>query len=156
LAWWGSAERITFADMAKPKLWMAAVLGTVAGMRAMLPMAALGLRLRRLRRARVPLALAAAGELVYDKLPVASERTALPLLAARVVNGALAGGLLFRRRDARAAIGAAVGAAAAIVSAFVTHRLRRLASQRVPPTAAAVGEDLLAAGFLTAANAGAR
>jgi hypothetical protein len=40
-----------------------------------------------------------------------------------------------------------VAATTAVVSARVGHDLRRLASTRVPPLAAAVGEDVVAIGL---------
>jgi uncharacterized membrane protein len=114
-------------------------------MRTTAPFVALSLSRPKRRGARAPAALAV-GELVYDKLPQAGERTAPPSLAARLVAGALAGGLWARALAAPTAVGAATGALAALASTFVFHRLRAEAAARVPPLAAAAAEDLLAIG----------
>jgi uncharacterized membrane protein len=122
-----------------------------AGMRSTVPLAALGLTLPRRRLVGVPLMLASAAELVYDKLPQASERTAPGPLAARVGAGAIAGGIAAHLVGASTALGAATGALAALASTFLFHRVRAEVARRVPPFAAAVGGDLLAIGTSTAA-----
>jgi uncharacterized membrane protein len=114
-------------------------------MRSMMPLAALGLTLPRRRAWGAPLALASAGELVFDKLPQAGERTAAGPLTARIGSGAIAGGLVARALGGRTLLGAAAGGLAALASTFLFHRLRALAARRAP-RAAGVGEDLLAAG----------
>src|SRR5262249_53974558 len=85
-------------------------------------------------------------ELVYDKLPHASERTAPGPLAARIAAGAIAGGIVTHVAGASIALGAATGALAALASTLLFHRARPHAARRGPPLAAAAGEDLLAAG----------
>jgi uncharacterized membrane protein len=129
----------------------AALLGMAAGMRSMVPLAALGLTLPRRRIVGAPLALASAAELVYDKLPQASERTEPGPLAARLGVGAIAGGIVAHIGGASIALGAATGALAALGSTFLFHRVRSALARRVPPFAAAVGGDLLAIGTATAA-----
>jgi uncharacterized membrane protein len=124
----------------------AALLGMAAGVRSMVPLAALGLTLPRRRLVGAPLALASAGELVYDKLPRASERTAPGSLSVRIGAGAIAGGIATHLLGASIALGAATGALAALASTFLFHRVRAEAAKRVPPLAAAVGGDLLAIG----------
>jgi len=124
----------------------AAILGIAAGMRATVPLAALGLTLPRRRWPGASLALASAAELGYDKLPQAEKRTAPGPLAARVVSGAIAGSIVARVADEAIAVGAATGALAAFVSAWIFHRGRTAAARHVPPLAAAVAEDLIAIG----------
>jgi uncharacterized membrane protein len=137
--------------MGKHGIAAAAILGTAAGMRTTMPLAALSLTLPRRRLAGAPLALAAAAELVYDKLPQAEERTAPRPLAARIVSGAIAGGIVARVADESIALGAATGALAAFVSTFLCHRGRAAAARRVSPLAAAIAEDLIAIGAATGA-----
>jgi uncharacterized membrane protein len=129
----------------------AALLGTAAGMRSMMPLAALGVTLPRRRIVGAPLVLASATELVYDKLPRTGERTAPGPLAVRIVVGAIAGGIAAHVAGAAIALGAATGALAALASTFLFHRVRAEAARRVPPLAAAIGGDLLALGASTAA-----
>jgi uncharacterized membrane protein len=123
----------------------AALFGVVAGMRSMMPLAALGLTLPRRRVWGAPLVLASAGELVFDKLPQAGERTEVGPLAARIGSGAIAGGLVARALGGRVLYGVATGALAALASTFLFHRLRAVAARHAP-RAAGVGEDLLAGG----------
>lgn len=129
----------------------AALFGVAAGIRSMVPLAALGLRSPRRRLVSAPLALASAAELVYDKLPQAGERTAPGPLAARIGVGAIAGSAAAYVLGGTVAVGAATGAVAALASTFLFHRVRAAASQRLPPLAAAIGGDLLALGTATAA-----
>jgi uncharacterized membrane protein len=104
------------------------------------------LTLPRRRLFGAPLALASAGELVYDKLPQARDRTAPGPLAARIGAGAIAGGIAAHVLDASVALGAATGALAALASTFLFHRVRAEAERRVPPLVAGVGGDVLAIG----------
>lgn len=116
-------------------------------MRSTVPLAALGLTLPRRRFLfGAPLALASAGELVYDALPSASERTAAGPLTARIGAGAIAGAVAARALGASTALGAATGGLVALASTFLFHRLRAEAARRMPPLVAAVGGDLLAVG----------
>lgn len=131
--------------MAKNLIEEACLLGTVAGMRAMLPLAALSLSAANRRRwLAAPAGLLAAGELVYDKLPQAKDRTMGVSAAARLATGAVAGGIAARRLGGSLAVGAGVGAFAALASTRLFHRLRREAAERLPRLAAALSEDLLA------------
>lgn len=124
----------------------AALFGMAAGIRSTVPLAALGLTLPRRRLFGAPLAVAAAAELVYDKLPQAGERTAPGPLSARICAGAIAGGIVARVLGTSIALGAATGGLAALASTFLFHRVRAEAARRMPPLAAAVGGDLLAIG----------
>lgn len=137
-------SRPSVASMEKHGIAKAALLGIAAGMRSSVPLAALSLTLPRRRWAGAPLALAAAAELVYDKLPRAEDRTARRPLIGRIVSGAIAGGIVARVADASVELGVAIGALAALGSTFYFHRARAAAARRVPPLAAALAEDLIA------------
>ncbi len=68
--------------------------------------------------------LAAAGEVVADKLPGTPDRTAPPVLGGRLASGALVGaGIAAARRDSLWP-GVLLGAAAAGLSTFVMLRVR--------------------------------
>ncbi len=99
--------------------------------------------------------LAAAGEVVADKLPSTPDRTAPPVLAGRIGSGVLVGaGIAAARRD-RLWPGALVGAAAAVASTFVMLRVRTalpelLGTSDMP---VAILEDVAAVGLaLVCAN----
>jgi uncharacterized membrane protein len=131
--------------MDKTVIKEACLLGAVAGMRSMMPLAALSLTARKRRWLRGASVLSV-GELVYDKLPQAKSRTEPAGLIPRMVSGSVAGGLAAWLLRGPIAVGAGVGTLAALASTFLTHRLRAEATRRVPPAVAAVAEDLLAVG----------
>jgi uncharacterized membrane protein len=93
---------------------------------------------------RVVAGLGVAGELVVDKLPNTPSRLDPPGLLARVAMAAVAGAVIARASDRRLAPAMVVAAGTAVVSARVGHDLRTFASTRVPPLAAAIGEDAVA------------
>jgi uncharacterized membrane protein len=146
----------------------AAALGAVAGMRATLPLALLGTSLEvlgsRLRsrlgrrrrwlsasRIRTPLLVAAASELIYDKLPFAASRLALPSLAVRLVSGTTAGALVSAALGGPKLFGALTGAVAALGSALLFHRLRARAGRtRLAGALGGVAEDAVALGLTSA------
>jgi uncharacterized membrane protein len=103
------------------------------------------------RPVRVVAALGVTGELVVDKLPNTPSRLAPPGLLARVALGAVAGAVIARASRRRLVPAMVVAATAAVVSARVGHDLRAAASTRVPPLAAAIGEDAIAIGLAVAA-----
>ena len=134
------------------------LIGMVAGMRAMTPLAAVAVAARRgtlprgngapgaLRR---PLVVAgtlalAAGELAGDKLRSAPDRIVAPGIAARLVTGAIAGAALAPRD--RRALAATAGAAVAVGSAYLTWRLRLRAMRRYGQTATGLVEDAITVG----------
>jgi uncharacterized membrane protein len=96
------------------------------------------------------LVVAAAGELVGDKLPMTPSRLEPPGLAGRLVMGALAAGLFAQTRQARWLPAAAIGALSAVVAAKVGHDVRAQLAQHVPDPAVAVVEDALALGLAAA------
>jgi uncharacterized membrane protein len=110
-------------------------------MRTTVPLAALGVQRGKLAAAAS--VVGAGHEFLYDVSPRAQSRTKPALLAFRVVSGAMAGGLVARRKGGSLPVGAAVGAVAAVASTFVFHRLRAQAAKRFSPRVAAVAEDLL-------------
>ncbi len=130
----------------------AALFGMAAGIRSMVPLAALGLTLPRRRLLGAPVALASAAELVYDKLPQAGERTAPGPLIARIGAGVIAGSIAGRVFGASIVLGAATGGLTALASTFFFHHLRAEAARRIPPLAAAVSGDLLAIGAAAVAS----
>jgi uncharacterized membrane protein len=93
---------------------------------------------------RVVAGLGVAGELVVDKLPNTPSRLDPPGLLARVAMAAVAGAVIARASDRRLAPAMVVAAGTAVVSARVGHDLRTFAATRIPPLAAAIGEDAVA------------
>ena len=86
---------------------------------------------------------AAIGEKMLDKYPALPNRTDAIPLAARVLSGAVCGGLLSRASGERAAIGALVGAATAAASTWMFTALRASADRAVPDPVVALAEDAL-------------
>ena len=137
------------------------VLGAASGMRSLAGPAQLALRSagrglltgsggldRVLTRAPTKGALAAAavGEMFFDKSPWAPDRTSAGSLAGRAALGAVAAGVLARRKGRNIVLGAILGAAGAVAGAYVFHRVRRLltTSLGLPDLPVAIAEDLLA------------
>jgi uncharacterized membrane protein len=125
------------------------LLGIAAGLRTFTPWAALGVRGRlaggrAVRRATVALAL---GEWVGDKVPQVPPRTQPGPLVARLLSGAVAGGLVDGRR------GVALGAGGALAGAFGGQHGRAALGRalRRPDPVIAVGEDALAAALAVTA-----
>jgi uncharacterized membrane protein len=96
------------------------------------------------------LVVAAAGELVVDKLPTTPSRLELAGIAGRLALGASAAGLFARTRRAPWLPAAAIGAASAIVAAKVGHDVRARLAQHAPDPAVAVVEDAVAFGLAVA------
>ncbi len=94
------------------------------------------------------LKLAAAGEMVMDKLPNTPDRIAPPVLLGRLLSGALVGAAWYKARQGRAGTGAVLGSLVAGLATFVSYGLRVGISQRsgVPSAAVGVGEDALVLG----------
>lgn len=139
----------------------AALLGVVGGIRSQAPLALLGaanthgrfaeggpavLALLRSTRVKTGLTLAAAGELVGDKLPFAPSRLSPGPFAGRLLFGGLAGAATFadggRAPLAGAALGAA-GAAAGAAGGYVARDTLTRATP-VPGPVWAVVEDAVA------------
>jgi uncharacterized membrane protein/uncharacterized protein (UPF0548 family) len=139
----------------------ALLLGAVAGMRLQLPIALLVFESHQgrfdpgrswlARRLATPggaaaTALAAAGEIVGDKLPVIPDRTRPGPFTARVAVGTLVGAAVYQDADRAVAYGAAVGALAAAGSTLVLAQARAALGRRthVPDPGWGALEDVLA------------
>jgi uncharacterized membrane protein len=118
-------------------------------MRAATPPAALaaGGLLNRQTPARISLILAAAGELIADKLPITPSRTDPAGVIGRVVSGAICG------RTVAGPLGAALAAGVAAGSTFLCHDARAAAGKRtgLPDLPFALIEDALAVSLAAAA-----
>ena len=145
------------------KFWPVLGFATLAGMRSMSAPAFLShyltqhptrnLRFSPLRVLQKPLVatgfrLAAAGEMVADKLPSTPDRIAPPVLLGRLLSGALVGAAWYKSRRGSSATGALVGGLGAVAATFVSYALRMGISKRMGWQVAAVGvaEDALVLG----------
>lgn len=95
------------------------------------------------------LSVAAAAELVVDKLPSTPDRISPPSLAARGISGAICGAAIFASHRENAGAGAVLGALAAISSAFATFHIRRHLSRHAPALSVALAEDMIAVAAAT-------
>jgi uncharacterized membrane protein len=118
----------------------ALLLGLATGLRTFSAPAALALRTRPLNPPQRLLLLAAAGELVADKLPSTPSRLSRRGLRGRLLSSAISGRLAAGLR------GAATSAAAALFSAVVGHAVRG----RRPGWKAAICEDGVAIALASA------
>ncbi|MGI4886383.1 MAG: DUF4126 family protein [Janthinobacterium lividum] len=84
-------------------------------------------------------------EMVGDKSPKSSNRTAPSQLGARAASGALVGATLYKARGGNALSGALVGSLGAVASTFLTFWLRKTISERTHTHTSLVGlgEDAL-------------
>lgn len=134
--------------------------GAVAGLRALMAPAALAMAQQRRPHGSAhwlaappverTLAAMAAGELLYDKLPIAASRLSPPLLSGRLLAGAMCGAAS-AQLDQRA--GAVVGAAGALAAGYAGYHLRKRAGAAtgVPDAIIGVAEDAIAIGLATLA-----
>lgn len=142
-----------------PPTLRSAVLGTATGLRSQMGAAAVILgpeshrvpSVLRTRAFKTVTAVLAGGELLYDKLPQAANRTQGSGLAARVALGAGSAGLLARSEQEPPGPAALVGAGTAVGGAFAGMVARRWLSKKFPPLAVALGEDAVAVGLAAAA-----
>ena len=120
----------------------AALLGALSGMRSMAAPAAI---------ARPPFArpalLLLAGELIFDKLPLAPNRTAAGPLLGRALAGGIAGAMLCSSRKRSTLAGALIGAAAAVGAAYAAYKLRKQITRHlnIPDPLVALLEDAVVA-----------
>lgn len=133
-------------------------IGAVAGLRAMMPAALLSYTASRRRKndpdssilasdgAALAFGLLAVGELVADKLPTTPNRTEPAGLAARVVSGAIGGGVICSQRKSSVPLGIALGALTAVAAAYVGQNLRRKIADGLDVSSSMVGavEDVIA------------
>lgn len=90
--------------------------------------------------------LAAIGELIYDKLPVARARTEPLGLVTRAITGGLCGAALTASERQNLVVGALLGAIGGVAGAFAGYNIRHgiVTHVRLPDFVVAVIEDLLA------------
>lgn len=115
------------------------LLAGASGARSMIGMAAVACATES-RFTRVA-GVAAAGELIGDKLPSTPNRTDLGPIVGRAVAGAIIGAAIANDLGKDRARYAIAGAAIAFISAHLSFRFRRGLSRRVAPVAAALIED---------------
>ncbi|PPU75660.1 DUF4126 domain-containing protein [Xanthomonas cucurbitae] len=134
------------------------LMGAVAGMRSMTPLAAVANAARSGKLPRDngapgllanPLASAgmlalASGEIAGDKMKSAPDRIVLPGMVARVATGMLAGAALAPRHQR--GVAAVLGAAAAVGAAYLTFNLRMRAIERYGQTSTGAVEDAISVG----------
>ena len=132
------------------------LIGAVAGMRSMLPLAAISYAARQRKPPRdrallrllgqpltgTSLLALAVGELLGDKWRAAPDRISAAGLAARITTGALAGAALAASDERRSA--AMVGAGAAVMASYVSFALRVGAMNRFGRVRTGLAEDALA------------
>lgn len=138
-----------------------ALLGVATGMRSMAAPSQLSRHLRgcgrqrgegpirgALRRPGVSAALqvAAAGEMVVDKLPIVPARVTRGPLFARLVIGTMAGAVGAELNDRSRAVGALIGGAGALLGALLGYHARRALTRSagLPDLPVALAEDALA------------
>ena len=118
----------------------AALLGAVAGLRSMMPLAALAITMSRrpelvpalapirwfaIRAVAIVFGLAAIGEIIVDKLRRTPNRTALGPFVGRVVSGGIAGAAVVQLGHINPWIGAGLGVIGAILGTFGAFHARR-------------------------------
>jgi uncharacterized membrane protein len=89
----------------------------------------------------------AIGELIADKLPMMSKRTAPAPLMARIVTGALCGACLCAAVGKSLIAGALFGGIGGIVGAFLGYGIRRRLDLHIKDLVVAVCEDVVAVGL---------
>lgn len=133
------------------------LMGAVAGMRAMTPLAAVtnaarsgnlpadngAPRLLANKLASAGMLALAGGELVGDKMKTAPDRIVPAGMVARVATGMIAGAALAPRQRK---LGALLGAGAAVGMAYVTFNLRMRAIARYGQSSTGAVEDAIAVG----------
>ncbi len=139
------------ATPAPAMLGRAAALGAATGLRSTVALAALIIRrsdglpaVLRHPAARRAAALADAGELVIDKLPMTPSRMNSSGLTGRVISASLAAAVLARSGHRRPVPAMAIASAAALAAAKIGHDARCALACHLPDPAAAVAEDALA------------
>jgi uncharacterized membrane protein len=147
-------------------LYRPLLLGIVTGLRSQLSVAVLAwsepasardtraLRLLRSTPGRSIVALAAAGEIVGDKLPSTPSRLSPMVLGARLATGAAVGALAVGSVDRRTlALASAVGVAGAAAGSYAGAAYRKALPARThtPDLPWALGEDIVAAGLAATA-----
>lgn len=138
-------------DTMSQRAYVPAVLGAglIAGLRSLSAPAAVSAALTEefalAEHVAPALRVLAAGEMLVDKLPFMPARTAPPILAGRVLLGALAGAAVAIAYRRNLLVGALLAGAAAALSSFAGLALRTTATQRlgVPDPLVALVEDAM-------------
>ena len=144
------------------------LMGAVAGMRAMTPLAAVtnaarsgnlpvdngAPRLLSNKLASAGMLALAGGELIGDKMKTAPDRIVPAGMVARVATALIAGAALAPYRQRK--LGALLGAGAAVGMAYVTLNLRMRAIARYGQTSTGAVEDAIAVGSATLITQSAR
>ena len=88
----------------------------------------------------------AVGELIADKLPKTSKRTAFAPLLARILLGGLSGACLFAAAGKSLLYGALLGGIGGVIGAFAGYEIRRriVSSLHVKDLFVAICEDVIA------------
>jgi uncharacterized membrane protein len=125
--------------ISKP-LWQAIGLGTIAGFRSMSAPALTShtlshhhsqslehspLNFIQSKKVATAFKLLAITEFVGDKLPSAPDRIKAPVIAGRLLAGALAGASIYKASGNKAFIGAILGGSAAVLATFGSFYLRK-------------------------------
>jgi uncharacterized membrane protein len=168
-----AVDRVPAPPFALPPPARALLLGVVSGLRMQVPVAVLAVEAeagrfdpgagRLARRFASPegalgAVVAAAGELVVDKLSLTPDRTNVGPLFGRLVAGASVGAAVHYDAGHPRAVGAVLGLAGAGIGAFGGARARDLLADRTgwPQPLLGAIEDLVAVGLAVAAVAAAR
>ncbi len=145
----------------------AAGLGVVTGMRSMLPLALLSAalqpggavggyspargdtlagRLLATPKGGIVTGIAAIGEVVNDKLPITPGRNEPPLIAERLIVGAIVGGVVCQLGGRSPLVGAAIGSTASIAASFAGYYGRTILPRvtGIPQQIWGVAEDAIA------------
>jgi uncharacterized membrane protein len=89
----------------------------------------------------------AIGELIADKLPMMSKRTAPAPLMARIITGALCGACLCAAAGKSLLAGAVLGGISGVIGAFLGYGIRRRLDFHIKDPVVAVCEDVVAVGL---------
>jgi uncharacterized membrane protein len=168
-----TVDRVAVSPPPLPPPVRALLLGVVAGLRTQLPVALLAVEAERgrfdpgagrlARRFASPegalgAVLAAAGELIVDKLPLTPDRTDAGPLLGRLVAGAAVGSAVHYDAGHPRALGALAGAAGAALGSVGGARVRAALADRssLPQPLLGAVEDLFAVGLAVAVIAAGR
>jgi uncharacterized membrane protein len=89
----------------------------------------------------------AIGELIADKLPMMSKRTAPAPLMARIITGALCGACLCAAAGKSLLAGAVLGGISGVIGAFLGYGIRRRLDFHIKDLVVALCEDVVAVGL---------
>jgi uncharacterized membrane protein len=93
------------------------------------------------------LSVLAIGELIADKLPMMSKRTAPAPLMARIITGALCGACLCAAAGKSLLAGAVLGGISGVIGAFLGYGIRSRLDLHIKDLVVAICEDAVAVGL---------